>query len=198
MKRIIYSFFAGFAVGALIGGIIFEPEKTKSVTDILQTVVIITATIFTAWWTSKTFGHELRSKEAKSIIEDLQKIQNILPDIAHPKPDIEDLKDINMSMNNMELKLEQLTAKAQHIAFNEFLIQREMLMQKAYTSMTLKAFTQSRVISLLSTYGSKEKILNDKEKNFMKEIIFLQGDIAREAYFDIGQEITILRNKIGI
>lgn len=196
MKRILYRFTIIFILGILISGTLMVPGKVKEILDIVQAVVLISVAVFTAWWTSKTFGHELRSKEAKSIINELQGLQNIISNVKHPIPDIKNDKGIISYLDIS--KLEELTKIAEEKAFLDYLTSREILMHKCYTSISIKPFTQTKIISLLNKYSTKEKITNDKNNAFMMEIIFLQRDVAEEAYFDIGSEIKSIRNQIGI
>lgn len=72
----IKAFFAGLIVGILLSSIILFPEETKLILEIFQTLTITLVSIFTAWWTSKTFGYPQKTEEAKELRKLLGSLNN--------------------------------------------------------------------------------------------------------------------------
>jgi len=185
MKRVIYSFIAGFGVGVLIGGIIFAPEKTKSVTDILQTVVIIFATIFTAWWTSMTYGRDHKQKEALVINKMLEELATS----ASEKYFHENLKEI--LRNDVINKNNQQFQKMGLEKAMRFSSLKNKIESSLHLYATINSDNRNEIKRLCNVEG---KDLHSKElfQEYVNRIVIVQKNITNDAYFDFQKEIKKL------
>jgi hypothetical protein len=57
----------GFLLVCLVSGLYSDPETTEMIVSTIQALVIICATLFTAWWTTETFGNDRKNKEAQKM-----------------------------------------------------------------------------------------------------------------------------------
>lgn len=85
-KPTLISFAIGLILGSLIVSTFLESEKTKLLLDIVQTLVITMATIFTAWWTSKTFASTSRADDSRRVIEAFDALQEAMYQYVYTKP----------------------------------------------------------------------------------------------------------------
>ncbi len=189
-KKTVTIVFVGIAIGALLEGMVLNIEKTQSIIETFQSVVLIIATIFTAWWTSKTFGFQQRNTEAREINTLLSKVQSSV-DLLVSNNDLVEIylisnsdpsKVLNYvnSKNNYERGCRMALAELGAVVGTHGTV-------KPYTRLLLQELSSRNLDSCLTDRGLK--LRND--------IFELQFRLINEANFDIGIEWIKLKRRLG-
>ncbi|MCB9812072.1 hypothetical protein H6787_03080 [Candidatus Nomurabacteria bacterium] len=196
-KADVLMFVIGLLLGAIISGIFFAPEKTQVILSSFQAMAVTLVTIFTAWWTSKTFGHELRSREAKEILGVLLSMRNCVNEITNPIASMPIIGK-EATMDNFMEKWEENKEKVSEEAWYRYLGHKGVLKEITEKSVALKPFTRMQLLMIGDFKDDMKNIKEDNGQKLTKDIIALQAKIAREAHFDVGIEVTRIRNKLGL
>jgi hypothetical protein len=194
-KPTIISFIIGLLLGALIIAAFFETEKTKLILDIVQTLVITLATIFTAWWTSKTFAYPQKTEEAKELKKLLSSLNNAVNYyLTHKRLiDLNELTSQVVPTSNQEYT-EFLKQEENRLRMN-FDMNIFELKQAQESFITLEAWTSYLLLDL--SFTKIESVKQDSGEKIRKDIMALQYRLRDEASFNIRVEWIKLKKYFG-
>lgn len=183
ITRAISAFFIGLLTGILVTSSVLFPEKTKLILEIIQSLTITLVSIFTAWWTSKTFGYPQKTEEAKELRKLLSSLSNSVNYyITHHR-----LLELN--------KLTKEVIPSNNLDYENFLIEEETRLRqnfdmcifelkRAYESfITLESWTSYLLLDL--TLQKIDSIKSDSGEKIRKDIMALQFRLRDEASFNI-------------
>ena len=183
ITRAISAFFIGLLTGILVTSSVLFPEKTKLIFEIIQSLTITLVSIFTAWWTSKTFGYPQKTEEAKELRKLLSSLSNSVNYyITHHR-----LLELN--------KLTKEVIPSNNLDYENFLIEEEarlrqnfdmciIELKRAYESfITLEPWTSYLLLDL--TLQKIDSIKSDSGEKIRKDIMALQFRLRDEASFNI-------------
>jgi len=183
ITRAISAFFIGLLTGILVTSSVLFPEKTKLILEIIQSLTITLVSIFTAWWTSKTFGYPQKTEEAKELRKLLSSLSNSVNYyITHHR-----LLELN--------KLTKEVIPSNNLDYENFLIEEETRLRqnfdmcifelkRAYESfITLEPWTSYLLLDL--TLQKIDSIKSDSGEKIRKDIMALQFRLRDEASFNI-------------
>lgn len=194
-KPTLISFIIGILLGALIIAVFFETEKTKLVLDIIQTLIITLATIFTAWWTSKTFAYPQRSEEAKELKKLLSSLNNAVDYyLTHNQlVELNRLTSQVIPLNNQEyVAFLNNEEERLRMNFNSCVFE---LKQAQESFVTLETWTSYLLLEL--SFTKIESVKSDSGEKIRKDIMELQHRLRNEASFNINVEWIKLKKFFG-
>lgn len=194
-KATVISFITGLLLGSLVMSVVTQPEKTKLVLEIIQTLVITLATIFTAWWTSKTFAYPQKTEEAKELKKILSSLNNAANYYLthHRLIELNELTSRVIPSNNSEY-MEFLKQEENRLRMN-FDMHIFELRQAQESFITLEPWTSYLLLDL--SFTKIESIKTDSGEKIRKDIMELQHRLRKEASFDIRLEWIKLKKFFG-
>ena len=184
----------GIAIGSISTGLFVTPESTDVFLDSIQKIVIIIGTIFTAYWTSKTFTYSPKKEEA---IELFSKIDTLLSSII----EYEILADIREAWKNDSNSKIELTNKMREVSVKIVAegqsivtwISRSNYILKTHKTTSLKIVNES-INKIFFEFKDSEKGMFNK---FRDLIIELQKEVRVKTFFTIEDELFKIQKYLG-
>ena len=177
---------SGCLVASFLVSLFKNPDTTKTIVETLQAVVIIFATIFTAWWTSKTFGYKERDDQVREAISALNRLVNAIGGVQA-------IIEIRSMDNELIQSKSYKKMEAERIKkYNDLMHE---LREIAFSGTALKIQIKNKLLEL-----SENRFHSSNEPDtemVVKKLSMVMTMLTNESSFDVGQEFKRLKKKLG-
>ncbi len=191
MNYRITQFIVGLLLGSTVSGLFVNTTQTKEILEGIQAVTITLTTLFTAYWTSKTFGHQARSAEAKEMMELITQIEGSIIKLSNAEL-LYSLAGTNPLSGEHENYISSYK--------NDFYNATQVFINKMSTNSYLAPSAFKMCIMVSVELGNVEKFVDSEEerKKILKELYKVKFEIRKTTYFNFSDEVRRLRKYLRI
>jgi len=190
-------FLLGLSIGSLLSGIWFYPDRTQQIVETLQTLSLFIATVFTAYWTSKTFAHQAQTNEAKELMARVDSLIAAISDLAY----VSIYEKINRTMgtdtakdpgnyNDQQILRMRAAFRAANETFHDLVSTTMYLSPSVKFGLLMSAIQMKTEDDLIASSDDRQKMI--------KDLLQLKSTISVAAYFNLTAEFRRLRNYLRI
>jgi hypothetical protein len=184
----------GIGIGSILTGLFVSPKNTNLFLDSIQKIVVIIGTIFTAYWTSKTFTYSPKKEEATELFSKIDTVTNAITEYEI-YADIRDAwKHDNDSKIKLTNKMWETSAKivSEGQAITTWLSKSNYIL-KTHRITSQKIIDES-INKIFLDFKDVEKGMFNKFRDLLIE---LEKEVRGRTFFTIEDEIIKILRFLG-
>lgn len=181
-------FLLGLLIGATIAALFLIPDKTNILLESIYSLTLIIATIFTAYWTSKTFTYNPKREEAKEISAAIKHFLDRVSEYESMKPLRDTLAEQELVSDEVR---ENWKNRSREIERN-LSVSRDVLHDLFLSSNYI-----SKVTALFAAGDLPFKFDNADFDEIRKKFWKYDSDIRKDAFFTIDDQVRKFKKYFG-